>query len=146
MTTEIATDFTTSSWPRILLRKHSHEFYYGNIILLRKHSHGFYNGSLTTDFATELLLRILLRKLDHGNCYKIIATEFATKHATEVATEKEPWNSLRTNGYGNRYGVHLWNSLRNTWATESVRSKLATEIKVRSKPIRYGVYCNGTVP
>ena len=43
---------------------------------------------MTTELATEISLWILLRNPDHGICNRIIATEFATKPATELATEK----------------------------------------------------------
>ncbi|KAL4567518.1 hypothetical protein LXL04_023103 [Taraxacum kok-saghyz] len=46
---------------------------------------------------TSYKSNILQQKLNHGNCYRIFATE--------LATDKEPWNLLWTNSYGKSYGV-----------------------------------------
>ncbi|KAL4576665.1 hypothetical protein LXL04_012763 [Taraxacum kok-saghyz] len=99
------TDLTTEIRPWILLWNYGYGFCYDN------HDHGFYYGSLTTEIATESLLRILQGKDGYGFYNGSLSTDFATELffpieiATELATDKEPWNLLWTNSYGNRCGV-----------------------------------------
>ncbi|KAL4566105.1 hypothetical protein LXL04_030215 [Taraxacum kok-saghyz] len=52
-------------------------------------------------------LRNSLRSITYGICYGILWlwNQVHSKLATELATDKEPWNLLWTNGYGNSYRV-----------------------------------------
>ena len=88
-------------------------------IVLRNLCHKNCYRIIATDSTTTYWPRNLLQKYRYGFCYNTLPTDFTTNHATKLSTEKDPWNLLWTPSYGIPYGHRLWNSPRNTRATES---------------------------